>query len=101
MNLCLVAVQAMEEMNHAVEVMNMECALLVMSALGKGIDLSVWLMEGEEVSVVDFNEKFTQLSLTLGVGEDWETKQELDLAVSTKSLKQIESLFSKSSRIVS
>ena len=75
----VVAVQAMEEMNHAVEAMNMECALLVMSALGKGIDLSVWFMEGEEVSVEDFNDKFQHLALTLGVGEDWETKQELDL----------------------
>ena len=76
----------------------MESALLVMSALGKGIDLSVWLMEGEEVPVEDFNDKFTQLALTLGVGEDWETKQELDLAVATKSLKQIEALFGKPSR---
>jgi hypothetical protein len=88
----------MDEMNKAVEAMNMESALLVMSALGKGIDLSVWLLEGEDVPVEDFNDKFQHLALTLGIGEDWDTKQELDLAVSASSLGQLAGLFGKPSR---
>ena len=92
------ATAAMEAMNKAVEELNMEAALLIMSAIGKGIDLSVWLMEDTEVPVDEFNDKFQHLALTLGIGEDWDTKQELDIAVAAKSLEQIASLFGKPSK---
>ena len=92
------ATAAMDAMNKAVEELNMEAALLIMSAIGKGIDIKVWLMEGDDVPVNEFNEKFQHLALTLGIGEDWDTKQELDIAVAAKSLAQIAALFGKPSK---
>ena len=75
----------------------MEAALLVASAFGKGIDVSVWLMEGaatSDTTVEHFNDRLISLALSVGLEEDWDTKRELEVAVGSKSLKNIKTLFS-------
>jgi hypothetical protein len=86
----------MERMNTAVKELAMEVALLIASAQGKGIDTSVWLMEGSanETSFDHFKDRLVSLSLTVGIEEDWDTKAELEVATNAKSLKNIKSLFS-------
>jgi len=74
----------------------MEVALLIASAMGKGIDVNVWLMETSamDTTVEHFNDRLISLALSVGIEEDWDTKRELEVAVSSKSLKNIKSLFS-------
>jgi len=84
-----------ERLQDATRELSMEAALLVASAMGKGIDVSVWLMEAsaKDTTVEHFNDRLISLALSVGIEEDWDTKRELEVAVSTKSLKNIKSLF--------
>ena len=82
-----------EAISSAADKLNMEVALLVASAIGKGINVSVWLTEGGGVdgksSAPEFNAKLTSLSLVVGVEEDMETKRELEQAIGKSSLQNI------------
>ena len=82
-----------EAVTDASNKLRMESALLICSAMGKGIDVSVWLTEGGGVGgkivASDFNTKLTSLSLVVGVEEDIDTKGELELAVCKSALKTI------------
>ena len=72
-----------------------EVALLIASAQGKGINVSIWLAEGAadgKVPVVDFCNKFVSLGLVVGVQEDTYTKKQLELATSKTSLRTIQSV---------
>ena len=64
-----------------------EIILLIAAAAGKGIDASMWLAPPEDgvMSFHDFCNKLTSLSLAVGFQEDWETKREIELAVSPSS----------------
>lgn len=76
--------------------LNMETALLVAYSLGKGININVWmseeLYENGNVPVPEFNRKLISLANMVGMNQDEETKQELDLAVSKSSLQNIQNI---------
>lgn len=82
-----------EATQAAVQGLTMEVALLVASALGKGINVSLWLTEGAgregRQPFADFKAKLVSLGLMVGVEEDWDTKRELELATSKSSLRKI------------
>ena len=84
-----------DRLHEATRDLSMEAALLVASAMGKGVDVSVWLMEGaaKDTTVEHFNDRLISLALSVGIEEDWDTKRELEVAVSSKSLKNIKTLF--------
>lgn len=72
-----------------VDKLSLEIALLIVSAMNKGIDVSVWLGESIDLGrlpVADFEDKLISLALTVGIEEDIETKKELDIATSKASL---------------
>lgn len=76
--------------------LKMEIPLLIASASAKGIDVSIFLSEnvnGGKVPLSDFNNQFVSLGLTVGMGEEWDTKSEIEIATSSSSLKDIESMF--------
>jgi protein XRP2 len=76
---------------------SLEVSLLIASAIAKNIDVSTWFNEGGfkgKLPVLDFNTKLISLSLIVGMEEDWETKRELEVAVSSVSLKTIQHLCS-------
>lgn len=74
--------------SHTIEELGIEIALLVASARGKGIDLSTWLCD-DIMTESNFNDRFISLGLTVSINEDWDTKREIDYAISRKSLLSI------------
>jgi hypothetical protein len=82
-----------EAVSAAAIKLNMESALLVASALGKGINVSVWLTENGgpdgKIPAPDFNAKLVSMGLVVGVEEDWDTKRELEAATAKSALKNI------------
>lgn len=76
------------------EVLGEEVVLLISVAKSKGIDLFVWFGEdaGSKLITSEFNNKLTSLSLVVGVEEDQKTKRVLEIATSSKSLKQIKTI---------
>lgn len=72
-----------------VDKLSLEIALLIVSAMNKGIDVSVWLGEAIDLGklpIADFEDKLISLALTVGIEEDVDTKKELDVATSKPSL---------------
>ena len=69
-----------------------ETALLIATAETKSVNLSVWFNErvnGGVVAMKDFNNRLVSLASTLGLDQDQQTKQELELAVSKDALRKI------------
>ena len=75
-----------------VETLGIEVALLIAAAYGKGIDVPVWIAAPQNgiIPLNDLYNKLVSLSLAVGFQEEWETKRELELAVSKPSLKVIQ-----------
>ena len=88
------AASKMEKMEIATKELPREVALLIASALGKGIDVSVWLNENiGKITFEIFSNRLQSLSLSVGIEEDWDTKNDLEIATSQTSLKVIKRLF--------
>lgn len=83
--------------SHAMDKLGMEVALLVASALEKKIDITIWMNCAQNNGLVDareFDRKLISLASTVGINEDSETKQELEIGTSAESLRVIHDLFS-------
>jgi hypothetical protein len=77
------------------EILSMETALLISTAPTKSIDISLWFNEklnyGKLVQK-DFDSRLISLAKTMSIGQDEETKKELELAISPLALRIIHSL---------
>jgi hypothetical protein len=61
--------------------LSLDVALLIASAIGKGIQPSLWLTEQIDAGIRPFNDfssKLISLGLAVGIQEDKDTKTELD-----------------------
>jgi hypothetical protein len=76
---------------------SMETALLISTASTKSIDTSLWFnvtLNNGKLIQKDFDSRLISLSKTMGIGQDEETKKELELAVSPLALRNIHKLCS-------
>ena len=74
--------------------LGLEVALLIAAAKGKGIDVHIWFGAQEDglLQCTQFNSKLISLGVVVGFQEDWETRRELELATSKRSLREVQKL---------